>query len=323
VSDPVRLLRLKREVRPLRGFDVLYCNSITSALALRVLPDIPPTVISHVHELDSAVEHWVDAEDRRSMIDHSSAFVVAAECVGRNLVDNHGVDPSRVHCCYEFVDPPFAIEGRVAEAREQLRLSDEELVVGAVGTADWRKGADLFIQVAARVVESSPGTKVRFVWVGRALPHDLENHLDDLRTLGLSDVVTFIGEVPDPASYMSLFDVFCLTSREDPFPLVCLEAGALSVPVVTFENGGMVELAVADGVHDPLLTAVPYLDVEGMADAVAALLADRSGAKAMGARLRDWVVDHHMSSVGAAAVGAVVDGLLAAPAVTIDRVDRS
>jgi len=309
-SDIVRLRRLQFMARNLRGFDVLYCNSSTSAVALRILPELPPHVIAHVHELTSAFNHWMDDEDRRWLLRHSSAFVVAADCVGQNLVDNHGVRQDQIRRCYEFIDLPIPSESATRRARESLTLSDGELVVGSMGTADWRKGTDLFLQMAALARRRAPDLKVRFVWVGRRPEWEAIGHNADLAGLELEDIVTFTGEVPDPASYLSLFDVFCLTSREDPYPLVCLEAGALGVPVISFDNGGMSELADADGLEQPLLTRIPYLDVEGMTDAVLDRLRHPETRAAEGARLQTWVLDKHLSHRGAADVGVVVAELL-------------
>lgn len=310
LADRLRSARLRHGTRHLRGFDVLYVNSATSALALRVLPELPPHVISHVHELDSAFNYWMDDDDRAAMLECSGAFVVAADCVGRNLIEHHGVAPEQVHRCYEFIDPPVVDDAAVSAARARLGIGDDELVVGAVGTAEWRKGADLFLQVAARVRRLAPELPVRFLWVGRSLPHDAVHQRVDVAGLGLGDVVTFVGEVPDPGTYLSLFDVFCLTSREDPYPLVCLEAATLGVPVVTFANGGMVELAAADG-PEPLLGCVPYLDVEAMADALVERLSQPERREREGARLRSWVRRHHLSSDGARDIGVVLDGLRA------------
>lgn len=316
VADASRLARLRRDVRHLRGFDVLYLNSMSSAVALRALPELPPTVITHVHELDSALAHWIEPEDRAAMLERSDTFVAAAGCVERALVETYGVVPSRVHRCYEFVDPPAPDPERVAAARAELGLAPGELVVGAAGTADWRKGTDLFLQLAARVRRDAPDLPVRFVWVGRTLDHHQDGHEADLALADLGDRVTFTGEVPDPESYMRHLDVFCLTSREDPYPLVCLEAALLGVPVVTFDNGGMAELAIADGADDPLLTAVPYLDVEAMAAAVIDLLRAPDDARRSGARLGAWVAERHVSEVGAAELASVIDAALAAgPAV--------
>ena len=310
-STSVRMKRLKLQSRKLRGFDVLYCNSSTSAVALRMLPELPPHVIAHVHELTSAFNHWMDDEDRRWLLEHSSRFVVAADCVGTNLVDNHGVDSAHIRRCYEFIDLPSASDVGVRRARAALGLADDELVVGCMGTADWRKGTDLFLQMAALVRRRAPELKVRFVWVGARPEWEAIGHNADVAGLDLGDIVTFAGEVADPASYLRLMDVFCLTSREDPYPLVCLEAGALGVPVVSFDNGGMQELAMASG-EEPLLTRIPYLDVEGMADAVIERLASPSLRTSEGARLQEWILDKHLAERGAPDIGLVMAELLGA-----------
>lgn len=312
-STSVRMARLKLQSRNLRGFDVLYCNSSTSAVALRMLPELPPHVIAHVHELTSAFNHWMDDEDRRWLLAHSSRFVVAADCVGANLVDNHGVDAAHIRRCYEFIDPPSTSRRDVERARAALSLDDDELVVGCMGTADWRKGTDLFLQMAALVRRRAPDLKVRFVWVGFRPEWESIGHDADVRGLGLDDILTFAGEVADPASYLELMDVFCLTSREDPYPLVCLEAGALGVPVVSFDNGGMRELAMASG-EEPLLTRIPYLDVEQMADAVIERLRSPALRALEGARLQEWVLDKHLADRGAADIGVVMAELLGASA---------
>ena len=88
-------------------------------------------------------------------------------------------------------------------------------------------------------------------------------------------------------------DVFTLTSREDPFPRVCMELAALEVPVVTFDNGGAVEL-VSSGCG----FVVPYLDVAAMADRVLELLGDATLRARLGAVGRTTVRDRHTIETG-------------------------
>jgi glycosyltransferase involved in cell wall biosynthesis len=50
--------------------------------------------------------------------------------------------------------------------------------------------------------------------------------------------VVLAGPQTNPQNYYQLFDVFALTSREDPFPLVALEAAVLGKPVICFRQAG-------------------------------------------------------------------------------------
>lgn len=304
LSDRMKVGRAQRSVSHLRGFDVLYMNSTTSALALRILPEVPPFVCSHIHELDSAFSYWFPEQDRRAMLDTTDWFVACAEAVARNLVESYGVAREQISCHYEFIDPPIADPARALHLRRSLGLPDDAFLVGGSGVVIWRKGPDLFVQAAAALRRADPELDVHFVWVGS--PSDERMPVEqDIAGLGLEGRVHFVGELDDPADLFSTLDAFCLTSREDPYPLVMLEAAALGVPIVSFANGGAVEFA---GNSADLATRraaiVPYLDAEAMGTAVAGLLRDRDGSRATAERGKRRVLDEHTIEVGAAALHA-------------------
>src|SRR5690606_2041009 len=115
----------------------------------------------------------------------------------------------------------------------------------------------------------------------------------DLARLGLEDRVHFVGEVVDPVDLFSQLDAFCLTSREDPFPLVMLEAAGTGAPIVSFPNGGVVEFVGDDGSEERRGVVVPYLDADAMADAVANLLRDDEARLAMSRQGRNRTLSHH------------------------------
>ena len=72
--------------------------------------------------------------------------------------------------------------------------------------------------------------RVRFVWVGAGEPP---------REAATHPWVTFTGPMADPSSAMAEFDIMTLPSRDDPFPLVVMEAMLLGKPVVAFDVGGV------------------------------------------------------------------------------------
>ena len=142
-------------------------------------------------------------------------------------------------------------------------------LVGGVGTMDWRKGPDLFVQLAAMVTRRLPDADVNFVWAGGdAAGPTRGGLLTDARRLGLGDRIKFVGPVEQPAQLFGAMDVFALTSREDPFPLVMLEAAAAGVPLVCFAGGG----GAPEFVDPDAGRVTAYLDVAGMAAAVSDLL---------------------------------------------------
>ncbi len=300
-GDRIKVERARRSLKHLRGFDAIYLNSTTSALALRILPEIPPVVFSHIHELDSAFGYWFPEPDRSTMLRSTDWFVACAEVVASNLIGGYGVSRRRVSCHYEFIEPPQVDEQRAAEVRAQVAIPPSAHLVGGSGSIIWRKGPDLFVQMAAEVRRSRPELDVQFVWVGGPGDEPLPME-QDIAGLGLTGRVHFVGEVSDPADLFAGLDVFCLPSREDPYPLVMLEAAALGVPVVSFPNGGVVEFAGTDDPAERRAVVVPYLDVVAMAAEVIRLLEGDGERRALGERGQRRVLAEHTVEVGASAL---------------------
>jgi glycosyltransferase involved in cell wall biosynthesis len=116
------------------------------------------------------------------------------------------------------------------------------------------------------------------VWVGAIKKDVVEGYRYECMQLGIEPSIIFTDATSDPASYFQAFDAFALTSREDPFPLVALEAAALKKPIICFENsGGIPELIEHQGG-----TVVPYLDIKSFADQIIKWASDRNAASTIG-----------------------------------------
>jgi glycosyltransferase involved in cell wall biosynthesis len=124
-------------------------------------------------------------------------------------------------------------------------------------------------------------------WERKVLDHDVAR-------MGLSERVHLVGPQVEPAPYFSLFDVFVLTSREDPFPLVCLEAAALGIPIICFADaGGMPEFVGEDAGF-----VVPYLDVARASDRVRLLVTAEELRVRLGRCAAERVKKHDVLVIG-------------------------
>ncbi len=103
--------------------------------------------------------------------------------------------------------------------------------------------------------------------------------------LGIADRVSFTGQVADPLTMLANLDLFLLTSREDPFPLVMLEAAALGLPIVCFDATG----GAPSFVEDDAGAVVAHLDVEAMAQSAIELAGNPSLMRAVGKQARQKV----------------------------------
>lgn len=169
-----------------------------------------------------------------------------------------------------------------------------------VAKFEHKKGQDVLLDAFASLAAEFPDLTLTLAGASdQALP-SLERQA---ARLGVSGRVRLLRDVPH-AAVAQLFasaTVFALPSRQEPFGIVLLEAGALGLPVVASAVGGVPEI-LEDGVTARL---VPPDDAARLAQALRAVLRDPDGAQAMGARLRAHVQTRfswHASSAGYAAL---------------------
>jgi glycosyltransferase involved in cell wall biosynthesis len=198
----------------------------------------------------------------------AARIVAVSTAIQRLLVDEYGVARDRVQVLLPAVTGTGSPTPKVAHR--------PELVVGLVARLVPEKGGHVFLEAASLVRAVVP--QARFVVVGDGpLGDALEQHA---ATLGVRDVVAFLGFRSDAARLMSGFDVLAVPSLSDGTPLVVLEAMASGVPVVASATGGLPDLVSPS--ENGIL--VQPGDPEDLARALVAVLLDPAGARQLGAR---------------------------------------
>ena len=267
--------------------DVVVVNTAISGRGLRYLPATDAPVVAVIHELEIGLRQHLAPADLELLVDRCQGFVAPAHCLAANLVERHGIPSERVTVCREFIDLPAELEVEGADANDGSRP-----LVGGSGVLQWRKGTDLFLQMAAIVRTQVDAS---FVWLGGPREGPFYDQLQfDTARMGLADVVEFVGVQPDAPTWFGRFDVLAFPSREDSMPLVLLEAGSVGTPVVSFDVGCIGEL-LGDGRGE----LVPYPDVPQLAERVVAYLDDADHRQAVGRRLAERVRSHHVTETAA------------------------
>jgi len=290
-------------------YDLLYCNTIThgalfESLDLRGMP-----VITHVHELPSSVRRYAGGK-AELLIHRSNAVIAVSEAVADHLRTSFKCDRDKFHRIYGFVptDRTPSTDAPTLRARllTPLGIAEDAWVIGCCGMADLRKGPDLLVALATQMPTEVKGRTVHFVWVGaRGTEYPPEVADDDVRLAGLETRVHFVGPTKQPLDWISLFDVHLLLAREDPFPLVVLEAATQSVPTVCFAGAG----GASEFTRDDAGVAVPYMNLAAMSSVLCNLLADDIRRKKLGATARARVCNEHDASVVLPQVYKLISGL--------------
>jgi glycosyltransferase involved in cell wall biosynthesis len=227
--------------------------------------------------------------------EHFSAFVCLSDQVRGDLRAS-GIAERKLRLIPNGVDldhfrPPDPRERRAARAA--LGLPDDRLIALFCGRFDPVKRVDVLIDAVA----AAAGAHLVLVGEGPCLPalHQI------VRARNLSERITFLDRVDDPASIYRAADVYLSSSTTEGMSNSMLEAMASGLPVIATRASGTNELlrtdtgAVVDGGTDPAGALASELDRVG---------ADRDWARERGEGARLLVE-------GSFSLESVADGLVA------------
>jgi SAM-dependent methyltransferase len=225
-------------------------NTTVSGLFLETLVGHHIECVALIHELRGVIEQCRLHNHAESIAAHATKVVFPAAEVAKSFSEIAPVLQSnlviRPQGLYKRRDKSLSVNSNRTRLRQYLDLAKDTQIVLGVGYADHRKGVDLF--VAAGIAMANRLPNARWVWIGH-WEQAMQETVDKQLALLPEHRTRFIfpGLQQDTDMFYGGADVFALTSREDPFPSVVLEAMDSSLPVVGFENAGGFIGLVRDG----------------------------------------------------------------------------
>lgn len=304
------------------------CNTVVGADVAAVCKRYEIPVLSLVHELPTSIESYVGKSAINNVMASSDEVVVVSEFVRDRLCEAYDLPRERLHVIHggamgfeRFRSLNHHQRGTVLK---EFGFPDDCFLVLGCGSVHHRKGTDLFVQVAREAMDLPGADRMRFLWVGedQAGPTFRQWCEHDLAAAGLRGKVVLAHGRSDPLPYFAAADAFALTSREDPFPLVNLEAMASGLPVVAFAGAG----GAAEAYGEDAGLVVPYLDSQEMARELVALANDTERAAKIGAAARQRIdstyrMERFIDRVTTLLLSDVVAEPLTEPAETAEKVE--
>lgn len=178
---------------------------------------------------------------------------------------------SRMGCKAEVI--PNACFNAVTEPS---RLDNKQIL--AVGRIEQVKGFDMLIDAFSMVSPNHPEWKL-CICGGGTVQEELR--LQAAR-LGISDKVIFPGQVKEMDDYYRNSSVFALSSRNEGFALVLIEAMSYGLPVVSFELP-----SIADIIGEEECLVAPQGDVQKFAEYLNCILSDEALRVRLGQKARE------------------------------------
>lgn len=161
----------------------------------------------------------------------------------------------------------------LSEKRESNQSSNKKTKILGSGLIEsgnyfYRKGLDYFGHISHELHASKENHAYQFDWYGTdqiVLSEIGENSK-------LFDKVCFKGKVNSLSAYFRYYDIFLLSSRDDPFPIVALEALASGLPVFCFDSTGISEIVpqefVASNYYEMIDNIKRYCEVQDSREAI-------------------------------------------------------
>lgn len=276
-------------------FEFVYLNTVVSGKLFNIIDEyqikLVGSIITHIHEMEKVI-----AENLTSfgnLVKHSAHFISASPATTKTLIETHHLfesDITTVPAFIKIVDPDLSnLNALKNKMREEFSIPTDALVVGGCGTVYWRKGPDIFLDSARQVIQKSDNN-IHFVWIGPG--PDLELLKDSL-TETEAKYIHFVGERTDANKAIAVADIFYMSSREDPFPLVVMESAQHCIPTICFSEA----TGITAFVQNDAGICLDFIDANKAAEAILKLDADRGLLEKLGKAARERVIDNYTSEI--------------------------
>ncbi|NLL92771.1 MAG: glycosyltransferase [Clostridiales bacterium] len=290
IYDEAHLKKIVRDIASL-GVNYALCNSVVTGLVLSELHSKNIKTITMVHELPTSIKAYNFVQAAKNVQKYSDDVVFAADFVRSQFITNFPMPSEKCHIIPQGVYSTFDLNNMDDKKKDkkklckQLGIADDSKIILGCGYGNFRKGLDWFGLIAINEMLNSSNT--HFVWLGDKDKEFAEWINSDLSLKKLENRFHWMNFIDNPGYIFGATDIFILTSREDPFPSVALEAMKMYAPVIAFENaGGIPEVLGGDrGI------VVPYGDCNAMVLAIDKLLNDNDYLKKIAINAKKYVVD--------------------------------
>lgn len=170
-----------------------------------------------------------------------------------------------------------------------------------------KKGTTYLLRAFSKLANNFPEATLTIVGDG-PLRDSLEK---EARTLGIAPRVHFFGSVPfektqrliAQSSVLVLPSITAANGDAEGLGMVTQEAGALGIPIVVTDSGGIAE-AVIDGMTGYI---VPEKDVDALADRIGRLLREPETAQQMGNHARTHIEENFNVKIQSAKLETIYD----------------
>ncbi|TGK12590.1 glycosyltransferase [Leptospira fletcheri] len=269
-----------RELIRTKGIRIIHAHTAKAhSIAWMAKAKLPQVRLIVSRRVDFRIRrNWFS---KRKYVSPRVDLFLAVSNTIREVLVRDGVDPAKVVTVYSGIDltPPKKTPNP-SLLKKEFELQKDELVIGNVAALVDHKDQKTLLN-ALSLVRSDQ--KFRTFIVGEG---PLRKELEELALQkGLLNKVVFTGFREDIPEFLSLFDIFTLTSKEEGLGTSVLDAMSAGLPIVATNGGGIAEMLVQE--KGAFISSVG--DADSLAKSFQILLEDAKLRKAFGGMNKEFV----------------------------------
>ncbi len=229
ITQKLFLFNQRKIRKSLEGIDIVISNTITNGDILPIVRKFfNGPIFTYIHELEISSKVYSTEKDLNSLLNISTGFLYPSNAVKKFWQSTFNINSDKLKYL------PYYIPNIEQKENEKTK---NKLSIGGIGTTEWRKGTDLFLQLAGIFKREYPLLEVEFIWKGYQDNLEFDRINYDIKKQDLNNIQFLKNDAQSNSFYESI-DILLLLSREDPYPLVTLEAANFSIPTICFKKAG-------------------------------------------------------------------------------------
>ena len=245
--------------------DLVVSNTIVSnKLAFLLKQNINCPFVAIYHEMKFTAQFFYPDYVGNKFIAIFDKIITVNENIKQFITDDYFFNQKNI-----FVIPPFISVTKKNNTKKNISADKFNILLSGFG--GWQKGFDLLGVLLANFKYKNIDHKFSFTWLGEVPENNRKMLTFELDQIGATDLISFPGKVTNMQDYYLNASLFLMLSKEDSFPLTCIEAASYGLPIIAFEKcGGIVEF-----IEKGAGKCVPFMDINEIVNQILLFESDK------------------------------------------------
>ncbi len=227
-----RIKAIHQQVKP----EFWYINTLMNADVVDLAIKLKIPYLLHIHELVSVYDELTENQFENQL--KNAHTIICCSSMVQKRINQMGYQNTVLH--HEFIDTSkITLKQNRDELRSRFKIPKNAFVWLMSGTMNFRKGYDILPDLLENIPRNS-----YFAWLGSQKDSGVIHYIKKRVENEKFNFIYLGSQSEKYYDYMNLADGFVLLAREDPFPLVMMEAAFLQKPIVGFNSGGISEFVI-------------------------------------------------------------------------------